>query len=84
VASSLLIENVRRHKFLPCKRATGPVWNHVDDLVGHGLLDEHFVLRVDRYLRVVATPTFVWAAIARLSGSVRDIWFSPVRSELHQ
>ncbi len=27
---------------------------HVDNLVGHGLLDEHFVLRVDRYLRVVA------------------------------
>ncbi len=27
---------------------------HVDNPVGHSLLDEHFVLRVDHYLRVVA------------------------------
>jgi hypothetical protein len=35
---------------------------HVHDLIGHGLLDDHIVLRVDRDLDVV-----VWAAIARLS-----------------
>ena len=28
--------------------------SHVDDLVGHRLLDDHLVLRVDRDLRVVA------------------------------
>ena len=27
---------------------------HVDDLIGHGLLDDHLVLRVDRDLDVVA------------------------------
>jgi hypothetical protein len=50
------------------------------DLVGHRLLDDHFVLRVDCDLRVVADANLRMAAIARLSGSVSDIWLSPVRS----
>jgi len=44
------------------------------------LLDDHFVLRVDCDLRVVADANLRMAAIARLSGSVSDIWLSPVRS----
>jgi hypothetical protein len=42
-------------------------------VIGHGLLNDHFVLRVDRDLDVVADVNLRIAAIARLSGSVSDI-----------
>jgi hypothetical protein len=51
---------------------------HVDDLVGHGLFDNHLMLP-SYASRRRQTPTFVWAAIARLSGPVNEIWLSPVR-----
>jgi hypothetical protein len=53
---------------------------HVHDLVGDGLLDDHFVLRVDRNLDVVADANLCMGGHARLPGSVSDIWLSPVRS----
>ena len=52
----------------------------VHDLVGHGLLDDHFVLRVDGDLRVIADANLRMGGHRRLSGSVSDIWLSPVRS----
>ena len=53
---------------------------HIDDLVGDLLLDDQLVFGIDGDLHVVATATRVCAAIARLSGSVSEIWLSPVWS----
>jgi hypothetical protein len=53
---------------------------HVHDLVGHRLLDDQLVLGVDRDLNVVADAGLGMRGMARLSGSVSEIWSSPVRS----
>ncbi|MGH6823065.1 MAG: hypothetical protein ACREC4_06160 [Methylocella sp.] len=53
---------------------------HVDDLIGHGLRDEQFVLRVDRHLNVGADGHPRVRRHRPESGSVSDIWASPLRS----
>lgn len=53
---------------------------HVDNLIGDLVLRDSLVFGVHRHLNIVAQATCVCAAIARLSGSVSEIWFSPVLS----
>jgi hypothetical protein len=78
----------RHHAFLDAKaglRDVGPrlldfrQQTHIDNLVGDLLFDDQLVLGIVRDLNVIAQGNPVYAAIARLSGSVREICFSPVR-----